>query len=192
MVSNGRRSGVARSWESRRACNFNDESGKCQAMKPTKLGFLFLLALIAAVFGYLLTSWLVSRGLPVPVSPFNLLITLGAIGIVLLALAIPIWRYRNALRERAVTRPKRVDPFYAVRVLLLAKASSIAGALFAGWHVGVVGYQLLSPVVVEVLALQNTLGFFASFALSASAVVTEQICRLPNDPTPDTEQGLTS
>jgi hypothetical protein len=161
-------------------------------MKPTKLSFLWLLALISSVTGYLVAALLVRRGLYVPVSPSNLLITLGAIGIVLLALSTPIWRYRSALKENATTRPKRVDPFYAVRVLLLAKASVIAGALFAGWHIGVVGFQLLSPVVVEALVLQNALGFFASFALVVSAFITEQICRLPSDPTPDPDQAVTS
>jgi membrane protein implicated in regulation of membrane protease activity len=161
-------------------------------MKPTKLNFLFALALAAAVAGYLIAAFMVGRGFQVPVSPTNLLITLGAIGVVLLALAIPIWRYRNGLREATTKRPKRVDPFYAVRVLLLAKASSLAGALFAGWHIGVVGYQVLGPVVVPVLALQNGLGFFASFALVTSAYVTEQLCRLPSDPNPDTDQGVTS
>jgi len=161
-------------------------------MRPTKLKFLFLVLLGTAVVGYFVAAFLVGRGFQVPVSPTNLLITLGAIGVVLLALSIPIWRYRNALREYSVKRPKRVDPFYAVRVLLLAKASSLAGALFAGWHIGVVGYQVLSPVVVPVLALQNGLGFFASFALVASAYVTEQLCRLPNDSEPDAEDGVTS
>ena len=161
-------------------------------MKPTKLRFLFLLAIIFAVTGYFVAAFFVSRGFSVPVSPGNLLITLGAIGIVLLALSIPIWRYRSALKDNVSTRPKRVDPFYAVRVLLLAKASAIAGALFAGWHIGVVGFQLFSPVIVQVLVLQNTLGFFASFALAASALVTEQICRLPNEPTPDPDQAVTS
>jgi hypothetical protein len=161
-------------------------------VKPTKLSFLFLLALVAAVTGYFVAALLVGRGLSVPVSPVNLILTLGAIGIVLLGLSIPIWRYRSALKDSAVKRPKRVDPFYAVRVLLLAKASSIAGALFAGWHLGVVGFQLLSPVVIQVLALQNGLGFFASAALVASAFVTEQICRLPSDPTPDPDQAVTS
>jgi len=46
--------------------------------------------------------------------------------------------------------------------------------------------------VVQVLAIQNGLGFLASLALVASAFVTEQICRLPNDPTPDPDQAVTS
>ena len=161
-------------------------------MKLTKLRFLFLLALISSVAGYFVAAFLVGRGFQVPVSAVNLILTLGAIGVVLLGLAIPIWRYRSALKQQSGKRPKRVDPFYAVRVLLLAKASAIAGSLFAGWHLGVVGFQLFSPVVVQVLVLQNALGFFASFALVASAFVTEQICRLPNDDTPDPDQAVVS
>jgi polyferredoxin len=161
-------------------------------MKLTKLRFLFLLALISSVAGYFVAAFLVGRGFQVPVSAVNLILTLGAIGVVLLGLAIPIWRYRSALKQQSGKRPKRVDPFYAVRVLLLAKASAIAGSLFAGWHLGVVGFQLFSPVVVQVLVLQNALGFFASFALVASAFVTEQICRLPNDDTPDPDQAVAS
>jgi hypothetical protein len=161
-------------------------------MKLTKLRFLFLLALISSVAGYFVAAFLVGRGFQVPVSAVNLILTLGAIGVVLLGLAIPIWRYRSALKQPSGKRPKRVDPFYAVRVLLLAKASAIAGSLFAGWHLGLVGFQLLSPVVVQVLVLQNALGFFASFALVASAFVTEQICRLPNDDTPDPDQAVAS
>jgi hypothetical protein len=161
-------------------------------MKPTKLNFLFLLSLTTAVAGYFMASILVGRGFQVPVSPTNLLITLGAIGVVLLALSIPIWRYRSALKDSAVKRPKRVDPFYAVRVLLLAKASSIAGALFAGWHIGVVVYQLFSPVFITASVLQNGLGIIASFALLVSAFTTEQLCRLPNDQSPDPDQVVTS
>jgi len=161
-------------------------------MKLTKLRFLFLLVLISSVAGYFVAAFLVGRGFQVPVSAVNLILTLGAIGVVLLGLAIPIWRYRSALKQQSGKRPKRVDPFYAVRVLLLAKASAIAGSLFAGWHLGLVGFQLLSPVVVQVLVLQNALGFFASFALVASAFVTEQICRLPNDDTPDPDQAVAS
>lgn len=160
-------------------------------MKPTQLKFLFLIALATAIIGYFVAALLVGRGFQVPVSPTNLLITLGAIGVVLLALSIPIWRYRSALRDGSGKRPKRVDPFYAVRVLLLSKASSLAGALFAGWHIGVVGYQMFSPVVVPVFALQNAMGIFASFALVASAFVTEQLCRLPEDFGPDAEDGVT-
>lgn len=160
-------------------------------MKPTRTLNLFVIAAIVAIASYFLAGALVSRGMPIPISPNTLLVTLAAIATVLLLLSIPIWRYRNALKT-STTRPKRVDPFYAVRVLLLSKASSIAGAIFVGWHIGVVVYQLTGQVVVQALVFQNGLGIFASLVLVVAAVVTEQICRLPQDPTPDPDQAVAS
>lgn len=154
-------------------------------MKPTKLSVLFLFLLLASPAAFFLASVLVSRGFQVPVSPNNLSITLAAIATVLMALSIPIWRYRNAIKDRLAKRPKRVDPFYAVRVLLLAKASSIAGTLFASWHLGVIIFQLSGPVVVQSLVIQNGLGFLSSVTLVIASLVTEQICRLPQDHDPD-------
>jgi cytochrome c oxidase assembly factor CtaG len=130
--------------------------------------------------------------LHVPVSPSNLLITLAAISAVLLVLSIPIWRYRSALKQKSAQRPKRVDPFYAVRVLLLAKASALAGVLFASWHLGVVIFTLSGAVVVQSLVLQNSFGFIASVMLIVAALITEQICRLPQDADPDPDQAVTS
>lgn len=161
-------------------------------MKPTKAINLIALTMLVAIAGFFLSTTLVARGLPVPTSPNTLLVTLTAISAVLLLLAIPIWRYRDQLKKTSKTRPKRVDPFYAVRVLLLAKASSIAGAMFIGWHLGVMIYQLTATVIVQDLVVRSILGMLASIALTAAAVATEQICRLPQDPTPDPDQAVTS
>ena len=161
-------------------------------MKPTKLSLIVLISLPTTIAAFFVASFMVGRGLQVPVSPINLLITLGAIAAVLLALSIPIWRYRNALKQASSQRPKRVDPFYAVRVLLLAKASSLAGVIFASWHLGVVLFQLSGAVVVQALVLQNAFGFIASVMLVAAALITEQICRLPQDQDPDPDQAVGS
>jgi hypothetical protein len=161
-------------------------------MKPTKLSLLLLISIPTTLAAFFVASFMVGRGLQVPVSPTNLLITLAAIAAVLLALSIPIWRYRNALKQSSAQRPKRVDPFYAVRVLLLAKASSLAGVLFASWHLGVVIFQLSGAVVVQGLVLQNVFGFVASVMLIVAALITEQICRLPQDQDPDPDQAVST
>jgi Protein of unknown function (DUF3180) len=161
-------------------------------MKPTKLSLLLLISLPTTIAAFFVASFMVGRGLQVPVSPINLLITLAAIAAVLLALSIPIWRYRNALKQTSSQRPKRVDPFYAVRVLLLAKASSLAGVLFASWHLGTVLFQLSGAVIVQSLVLQNAFGFIASVMMVAAALITEQICRLPQDSDPDPDQAVRS
>ena len=159
-------------------------------MKPTKLSLLLLISIPTTLAAFFAAGFMVGRGLQVPVSPANLLITLAAISAVLLALSIPIWRYRSALKQNSSQRPKRVDPFYAVRVLLLAKASSLAGVLFASWHLGVVIFQFSGAVVVQGLVLQNAFGFVASVMLVVAALITEQICRLPQDQDPDPDQAV--
>lgn len=161
-------------------------------MKPTKTLNLLAIVTASTVSGFLIASLLVARGLPVPVSPTNLLITLAAIAAVLLLLSIPIWRYRSQLKPGTTIRAKRVDPFYAVRVVLLAKASSIAAAMFIGWHGGVLIYQLSGTVVAQALVIQSGFGLVASVALLVCALVTEQICRLPNDSNPDPDQAVSS
>ena len=161
-------------------------------MKPTKLSLLLHISIPSTLASFFVASFMVGRGLKVPESPANLLITLVAISAVLLVLAIPIWRYRKALKQKLPQRPKRVDPFYAVRVLLLAKASSLAGVLFASWHLGVVIFILSGAVVVQALVLQNAVGFIASVMLIAAALITEQICRLPQDTDVDPDQAVTS
>jgi cytochrome c oxidase assembly factor CtaG len=161
-------------------------------MKPTKPSLLLLMTFPSTLASFFVASFMVGRGLQVPVSPINLLITLAAISAVLLVLAIPIWRYRSALKQSTSQRPKRVDPFYAGRVLLLAKASSLAGVLFASWHLGVVIFSLSGAVVVQNLVLQNTFGFIASAMLVVAALITEQICRLPQDQDLDPDQAVST
>jgi hypothetical protein len=148
-------------------------------MKVTKISTLIAVLLAAAALGYFATRLLVSRGLGVPVSALNLVMALVLISVVLLLLAIPIFRYRAALKPDQTIRPKRVDPFYAVRVVLLAKATSIAGAVFAGWHIGVLGYQLASPVLVAESLWRNSFGLVGSLLMVIAGLITELICRLP-------------
>jgi hypothetical protein len=40
--------------------------------------------------------------------------------------------------------------------------------------------------------LQNSFGFIASVMLIVAALITEQICRLPQDTDPDPDQAVTS
>jgi hypothetical protein len=148
-------------------------------MKSTKISTLLLVTISTAVVSFFAVRLLVANGNPLPVSPLNLLITLVAIALVILALSLPIWNYKNAVKKKPAA--KRVDPFYAVRVLLLSKASSISGSIFLGWHIGAVTSQLISPVTAGYALIQNGAGVVASLVLIASSIATEHICRLPDD-----------
>jgi hypothetical protein len=152
-------------------------------MKPTKISVVLVIVFGVTVLSFLAVRLLVANGMAVPASPTNLLVTLAAIAVILLALTIPIWRYKASLTQYTKgPRPKRVDPFYAVRVVLLAKASAITGSGFVGWHLGAMIAQLSLPVSFTAALLQNSFGLVASVVLTIAAIVAEQICRLPDEP----------
>ena len=162
-------------------------------MKPTKVSQVLVVVFSVTVLSFLAVRLLVANGMAVPASPTNLLVTLAAIAVILLALSVPIWRYKSSLTQYTNgPRPKRVDPFYAVRVLLLAKASAITGSGFVGWHLGAMIAQLSLPVSFTAALLQNSFGLVASLVLTVAAIVSEQICRLPDEPKNDQTDQMVS
>jgi hypothetical protein len=164
-------------------------------LKPTKPLTLFFVAVVAAIAGYFACRLLIGAGHPVPVAELNTLITLPALAVVLIGLAWPVIRYRRQLARlrkadpgqntvsaaASVERPKRVDPFYAVRLLALAKASSLAGAAFAGWHFGIILVQLASPAGATQSVASNAFAVVGSLILIGAALFVEFICRIPQD-----------
>lgn len=153
-------------------------------MKPTKVLTLLGWVVPATTAGYLLSKIITSNGGQVPVTPINLLLTLLAISIILAGFALPMVRYRRALAEQqknsSSPRPKRLNPFYAVRLLMLAKATAISGALFTGWHIGVIWLQLSSPVTTDSI-WQNVGALIASITMVIVGLVVERICRIKDD-----------
>jgi len=157
-------------------------------MKQTRVSTLISNAIATAILSWGLSQLLVRLGGQVPLSTTNFLATLPVIAIVLLLLALPIFRYRAAIKE-AIAKPneakqtpvKRVDPFYALRVALLAKAVSIAGAIFTGWHAGVLLAVLGAPQITVNGVVRSTIGLVASLLMTASGIVVERSCKVPPD-----------
>lgn len=153
-------------------------------MKPTKIMTLVGWAISATTAGYLLPKFEVNAGGAIPISPLNIIITLPLIGVLLVLMAIPMFRYRKASMARskdsAKPRPMPMNPFYAVRLVLLAKAIAISGAIFSGWHIGVVWLQLTSPIVPS-STLQNGLALLGAVVMTACAIIVERICRITDD-----------
>jgi MFS family permease len=153
-------------------------------MKPTRVLTLVGWAVSAATAGFLFAKFHVAIGAQIPVTPWNLIVTLAAIAVILAVFALPMWRYRRALAQKlkdaSAPRPKRLNPFYAVRLLALAKATAISGALFAGWHLGVIWLQLSSPVT-SAAVWQNVAGLVAATLMVIVGLLVERICRVPDD-----------
>lgn len=159
-------------------------------MKPISILNLVVAFVVALLVGSGYSGWAVGNGFRIPVSPLTVSVSLAVACLVLLALAFPIWRYKKALKKlldaknATVQRPVPVDPFYAVRVLILAKASAMAAALFMGWHTGVLIQLYSAPVIAAEAIGPNLSAGAVAIALLISAFVVQAICRLPNDSGP--------
>ncbi len=148
-------------------------------MTRTRPLALVVAALVGVAAAFALDTVLAMRGLAVLVPPVSLAVALVLIGAVVLALAWPV--------RRAAKGERRIDPFYALRVVVLAKASALAGALLAGGAAGILIYLLTRAVVPlgSTLAAGGTV--VAAVLLVSAALVAEHWCALPpDDPTEET------
>ncbi|HWL01557.1 MAG TPA: DUF3180 family protein [Microbacteriaceae bacterium] len=133
------------------------------------------------VVGWLIELLLVAVGRPVIVPPYPLAGALVVLAVAVVAVAVPV-------RRVAKGEPgARVDPFYATRVLVLAKSASIAAAGLAGLFGGALVFIATRPVIVDDLMWKSIAGLAASAALLVAGIVAEGMCRIP--PRDDDERG---
>jgi hypothetical protein len=145
-------------------------------VKRTRPFALVLYALVGAGAGWLLQTVLTAVGSAVLSPPFTLAFTLAVIGVIVLVFALPV---RRAVRDR---ENHRVDPFYATRVVVLAKASSIAGSLLFGAALAIVVYLLTRSVVAGVGSIfTSAAAMVGSAVLLICGLVAENMCSLPPD-----------
>ena len=148
-------------------------------MTRTRPVTLLIAALAGLAVAFALNLVLALRGVAVLVPPISLAVALVLIAVLILALAWPV--------RRAAKGERRVDSFYALRAVVLAKASAVAGALLAGGGAGILIYLLTRTVVPlgSTLAAGGTL--VAAALLVIAALVAEHWCALPPDePTEET------
>lgn len=149
-------------------------------MTRTRPAHLVLLAAFGAIGAWLLELALAAAGRPVLVPPITITVVLALLGVVVAAMA---WPVRKVSRR---VEGARVDPFYATRVVVLAKASSISGALLAGAGAGALAY-LLSRSVPAVGSVTLTIAMTASAVLLIiGGLLAEHWCMIPpDDDSPD-------
>ena len=107
-------------------------------------------------------------------------------GTTLLIFAIAEVLLGNTLRARIKQRPgsRPVQALTAAKAVVLAKASSLAGAITGGAWLGVLGYVL--PLRSELASAASdtvtaALGAVCAAALVAAALWLEHCCRTPDD-----------
>jgi hypothetical protein len=164
--------------------------------RPTPLIGLGLLGLVV---GFLLEVAAASFGAPIVIPPVTLPVALVFIGVILVVLAWPI---RQATRSGDRTgrggtaapgspKRRRVDPFQAMRIAVLAQASSHSGSLLLGGALGIVFYLLTrsaSPAASSLwLAVAAGVG---ALVLLIAGLVAEHFCVLPPDDDEQDAGGL--
>ncbi|MGV8895251.1 MAG: DUF3180 family protein [Rhodoglobus sp.] len=145
-------------------------------MKRTAPATLLLLAVLGGGMMWFVETALAASGRAVIIPPVTLGLALLLIGIIIVAMALPVRRV-----ARGVARA-RIDPFYATRVLVLAKASSLGGAVLGGGGLGIVGY-LVSRSVVGAPVTMSVTATVGAILLLVAGLVAEHMCTIPPDDT---------
>ena len=146
-------------------------------MKPTRVSTLAVVAVLCAGLGWLLLRTLYAKLPPLPWT--------GVPALLLAALA-EAWTGRD-LKARITRRREGVKPVAALfvsRMVALAKATSLAAAIIAGFAAGFVIYLAgsLSASVPRQDALTAAITFAAAVVLACAALYLENCCRVPEDP----------
>lgn len=151
-----------------------------KSLPPAQLAVFLAIGLVLGLSAVQLLSGV---GYPFPVSPWSMIITLPLIGIGVWLASIPIARYRKKLEQyQDGPRPSRPNPFYAFRVLVIARATSLAASLFAGWHLGALIWLVSFSVAPAALTQPTLFAVAGAIMMLAGGIVAEQNCKTPKDP----------
>lgn len=148
----------------------------------------FRALVVAAVFGGL-SGWLVvvianAFDLIPPEVPWT-----APIGLILVAALVGALAY--ATHQRIQVRRERIEPQRAVALLVLGKASALAGALVAG---GYFGFALMFLARLDAAAprdrvIRSAVAIVAGVALSIMGLLLERACKVPTEPDEDADAG---
>ena len=157
-------------------------------MKPTRISTLVIIAVVCAAAGWLLLRTVYAKLPPLPWT---------GVPALLIAAVVEAWMGRD-LKARIAGRglgarrgdqgprsgPKPVDPLFVSRMVALAKASSVAAAIIAGFAAGCDFYLAgsLTASTPRQDALTAVITFVAAIVLACAALYLEYCCRVPGDP----------
>jgi hypothetical protein len=145
-------------------------------VKPTRVSTLVIIAVVCAAAGWLLLRAVYAKLPPLPWT---------GVPALLIAAMAEAWTGRD-LRARISGRRglKPVAPLFVSRMVALAKASSVAAAIIAGFAAGSDFYLAgsLNASVPREDALTAVITFVAAVLLGCAALYLENSCRVPEDP----------
>ena len=146
-------------------------------MKPTRISTLVIIAVVCAAAGWLLLRAVYAKLPPLPWT---------GVPALLIAAVAEAWTGRD-LKARISGRRqglKPVAPLFATRMVALAKATSVAAAIIAGFTAGFDFYLAgsLNASTPREDALTAVITFVAAVLLACAALYLENSCRVPEDP----------
>ena len=145
-------------------------------MKRTRPVAIAVAVVIGVFLGFVIDQVLTASGRPTFTPSFLLPILLVLLGIALVLFALPI--------RRAIvgSTPTPVDPFRAVRIAMLAKASALVGAVVAGVAGGLLAFLLTRPVTPSLGSTGAVIAaIVGGLVLVAASLVAEHLCTIRKD-----------
>ncbi|GAA1822522.1 DUF3180 domain-containing protein [Luedemannella flava] len=161
--------------------NQSPGAGPQPSLRPTSPGTLVVAGLVSAAL-----AWVIINRFYGDIPDLNWLpgVTLAALAVVEAVAA----RNTKARIDHKRGTP-RVDPLLVARWVVLAKASSLAGAIFGGAYGGVAVWAIVERGTLRVAdtnLVPAIAGLVGGLALVAAALWLEHSCRVP--PSADDEQ----
>jgi len=148
-------------------------------MRPTRTSTLVIVTVVCAAVSWLLLKSVYER---LPLLPWT-----GVPALLVAALA-EAWTGRDLQNRIAGRRGlKPAAPLFVSRMVALAKASSLAGAVIAGLALGFIIYLsgLLNDTVPRQDVVTAGVTFAAAVVLACAALYLEYCCRVPTAPDRD-------
>jgi hypothetical protein len=143
-------------------------------MKRIRVSTLVILGVLGTIGGAFAESLLASSGSAIIVPQLGLPVALVAIAVIVILLAAPIRRLTHGKAKTLV------DPYYATRVVMLAKACALSGALLVGLSLGVTGYILTRSALPSGGSIGLTVSTLVGSAiLLAAGLIAEHMCTIP-------------
>ena len=183
-AGNGGTGRPGRNGDTGRPAGNGGNGGRRPGLQPTRVATLIFFAIGTAA-----VAWVVMGRFfgDIPDLTWLAGLTLAGLAVVEAVTA------RNT-KARIEHRPRAgaVNPFLVARLAVLAKASSLAGAIFAGAYGGITAWALSERGrlhVADVNLPPAIGGLVGALALVAAALLLERACRVPNPPDDSDKEG---
>ncbi|HIW45858.1 MAG TPA: DUF3180 domain-containing protein [Candidatus Yaniella excrementigallinarum] len=142
-------------------------------MSSIRVGWVVVVAVVAAIMGWLGGFWAAESGWATPVLGYSAVITLLAVMAIELVLGIRV------LRDRQRPVADRLHPVTATRTLILAQAGTYAAAAIGGWHLGILLHRVPQAGFGSKVVTEASVQVITALLLVVVGFLVEHWCRIP-------------